>query len=399
MNVYVASIADSFGVWSGENGATKWETSRAKRVFDLCQQVGLKVLFTDDWLLQVSNISEEYWPDDKFNSTYGDDAALANTVKTKMAPYIDHPAFYGVILTDEPRDTSSAERFGRLYKAIQTAYPGTYVHSNLLPGMDNEYYSAYIDAMGSDYVMFDQYPLYTTHIYRQYIADIQRIAELCKDKGVDMQVVTQTAKMISGTVPNRDLDEKDLYWLNNMLVGFGVKEIYYYTYYTRTNTTDEQYADGYSFIDNNGEKTHVYDAMQKITAEMQLLAPYILHYDYNASAVYQGNELSLDVCKHTHYSGIVNGSFQKISGVSVDNDRALVTELTNGAGGYMYMVQNVADPECACAGTRTQKATITFSSDVKTITVFTNGVPEKVTLTGNTYTVTQTAGQAVYIAV
>ncbi len=401
--MYIASTEDAFAIWGSDTDPQgKWEASSTKRVFDLCQQVGLKVLLTDSWILELSDISKT--PDDKFNGLYPTQTDLVATVLERMAPYANHPAFYGVILQDEPQGTDSAARYGRIYKAIKAAYPGTYVHYNLLPGQDNEYYEAYIDATGSNYVMFDQYPMYTTHIYGQYIADIQRIAELCKDKGVDLQVVTQTMRMITGT-PRRELDEADLYWLVNMLVGFGVEDIYYFTYYTKPDNATEDYEDGYAFIDDNGNPTGTYTAMQTIMAEMQLLAPYLSGYDYNASAVYAGAEddgyanWSYDDGNHSHYSGIENGSFVNITGVSVDKERALVTELVRANGKYAYMVQNVADPDCTCSCNVAQTATLTFAEGVSKITVYTNGVAEEVTLTGNTYTVTQTAGQAVYIFV
>ncbi len=393
LNVYMTSPADAFAVWSGEDGEAKWQASSTKRVFDLCQQVGLKVLLTDSWLLQISDITKDN-PDKSFDEVYPD---LVSTVKTRMAPYANHPALYGVLLLDEPRDAASAERFGKIYKAVKTAYPHVEVEYNLLPGMENEYYEAYIDAMGADRVMFDQYPLYTTHVYRQYIGDLQRIARLCKEKGVDMQVVTQTMRMISGT-PRRELDEADLYWLNNMLAGFGVKGVYYFTYYTPTDNATETYEDGYSFIDDNGNTTHVYDGMQKIMAEMQLLAPVILEYDYNASAVYKGNEI--DGCDHEHYNGITNDTkWGEIYNTTFDNDHLLLTELKNAEGRYMYMAQNVADPDCTCAGERTQTTTLQFGPDVTKITVFKDGAWQEVTLTDRNYTFTQAPGEAVYIVV
>ncbi len=393
LEVYMPGTAVTFSVWGASNGATLWAESNAKRVFDLCEQVGLKVLLMEDWLLKITNADE--YTDEKFDSTWGDHDTLVARIKNDMAPYVNHPAFYGVMLTDEPK-VEMAERYGKVYKAIKEAYPEARVYYNLLPAEDDSYYEAFLNAMEPEYLTFDQYPLYEGRIYKNYISDLQRISELCKEYGVDLEVVTQATKKTNGTAW-RSLDEADLYWLNNMLVGFGVKNIYYYTYYTKPDSDAETYEDGYAFIDNDGNQTATYTALQKIMAEMQLLAPVILEYDYNASAVYKGSEKWVGLYSHDYYENVVNGTLTKITNVSVDNERALVTELINADGEYMYMVQNVADPDCTCSYNVAQTTTVTFAADVTSITVYTNGVAEEVTLTNNTYTVTQTAGQAVYI--
>ena len=58
----------------------------------------------------------------------------------------------------------------------------------------------------------------------------------------------------------RKLTEPGAKWLNNMLLGFGVKEISYFTYYTRTeNKTDgESFPDNGSFVNLYGKPTNIY---------------------------------------------------------------------------------------------------------------------------------------------
>ncbi len=396
LDVYIPGDAASYAAWN--NDTSGWETSNAKRMLDLAAQADVKVILKDGWIYNISNVSSE---NDTFETTYPTQAELEETIRIRMAPYVNHPAFYGVMFVDEPRVSvyeAAAVRFGRIYKAIKAVYPQTHVHFNLLPAEDDEYYQAFIDEMGADYIMYDHYPLYTTHIFKGYIGNIQRFAEFSKRNNVDMEIVTQTYKLISGSVPYRNLDEKDLYWLNNMLVGFGCENIVYYMYYTRTS---ESYEDGYSFLDANDQKTQVYYSMQKIMAEMQELAPTILQYDYNASRRYIGDNEATDGCnRHKHYSGIdYSATFEKIANVDVDYNVTLVTELKNDFGKYMYMVQNIADPDCVCDLAVAQTAKLTFSPEVKSITVYKNGVPKKIELVSNTYTVTQNAGEAVYIVI
>ncbi len=393
LTVYLPELTGAFGSYNGTNS---WKESDAKRVFDLCEQVGLKVLITDSWLTEICNPSvyteEDFQKYFYTNGVYDENKLVARILKD--TPYVNHNAFYGINLYDEP-DYKQLDRFCKVYNAIKKAYPDMYVHSCLLPGPRSyenwtldKYFNDYIDNGFDDYLMYDRYPINESSIMSSYMSTLKWSAELCKEKGIDLQMAAQTYK--SGTL--RNLDESDLYWLNNMLVGFGVKKVMYYTYYGKDDEGTGN--DEYSFINADDAQTEVYRSMKKIMSEMQLLAPMALEFDYNASAIYRGSE---GTGKHTHYEGFNNDTLAKISNANVDNERALVTELKNKNGEFMYMVQNVADPNCTCAYNTKQTTTLTFSSDVKSFTVFKDGRYEKVKLDGNTYTVTLDAGHAVYI--
>ncbi len=390
------------GLYATTWGTDTFSSRAAKRVLDLCQQVGLKVILTDEWLRSLitsTNFETTYYTDGVYDET-----KLISKIESMFSLHVNHSAFYGIDLYDEP-DVSKADRIGKIYKAIKKAYPDIYVHCNLLPKTEysaaerEAYYRAFFEA-GLDYLMYDEYPMNQYSIGPSYISLLKERAELCKEVGIDMQPVTLTAQWGA----TRKIDEADLYWLNNMLVGFGVKNVYYYTYYTiggYDSNGEPYHQDGYAFIDNKDAQTPTYTAMQKIMAKMQLVASTALKYDYSTAAVYKGN-YSLTNGTHKHYTtSNVIGTFAKIvdDGVKVDNEAALVTELKDEKGGYMYMLQNVADPDCTCAYNVAQTTTLTFTSDVKTITVFKDGKWEKVTLNGNAYSVTLEAGHAVYIEI
>ncbi len=414
MTVYMPQMSATYDVYNDV-----WETCDTKRVLDLCEQVGLKVIIIDGFLWDQSTSTSSLIGN---GATWATMETLTARVKQVMSAYVDHPAFYGVMLADEPSYTQ-ATAYGEIYRAIKGAYPDVYVQYNLLPMTKNlgskygadvpalgngnlteaqreSYFRAYletfIDATGADYVMYDQYPLNDGNIYETYIAGLQVAAELCKEKGIELRVVAQTMKLSTSSSTGRNLDEQDLYWLNNMLAGFGVKGITYFTYQTKENNADETFYDGYSFVNSDGTKTSVYYSMQKIMAELQRLAPVILPYDYNASAVYKGT------CSNSnnhldHVAGVENATFAKISSVSVDKECALITELKNDVGAYTYMVQNVVDPDDSCGGSQT--VTLTFAKAGTKITVYRRGEASEVVLSGNTYSVTQAAGEAVYIVV
>lgn len=406
--------------------ASEWETSDAKRLLDICADIGLKVILTDQRFLG--------WTDHRFTESHiasgkvASEAALDAKMREWMSLYMDHPAFYGVALDDEPKYNQHVP-YGEIYRSIKRVCPTAFVQCNLLPMTQNlsddryptltsqesagltanqirharykKYVLAFVDSCGLDYVMYDQYPMGTTDIYKTYVAGLQVVAEICKERNLQMYNVTQTFQM-NGL---RKVDEADAYWLNNMLVGFGVKRIAYYTYWTRPFQNGEGIVDGASFIDNYGNKTNLYYIMQQIMAENQAFAPTVLAYNYNASMLLTGDH----VCsKHdNHVFDYVNSTaFAKLQNVSVGHDIALVTELKNENNQYMYMVQNASNPDCSCKHWycsskygQAQTVTLTFDASVTKVTVYEKGVARTVEITDGTLTLQNMPGYAQYVVV
>ena len=88
-------------------------------------------------------------------------------------------------------------------------------------------------------------------------------------------------------------------------------------------------------------------------------------------------------------------SFRLLTGVTTNLEYTLVTELYDKDNyNYMYMVMNTIDPNEG----GTQSITVTFNDTIDKIYVYDQtGKRTAVTLTNHTYTVTLTAGQAVYL--
>jgi hypothetical protein len=183
-----------------------------------------------------------------------------------------------------------------------------------------------------------------------------------------------------------------------MLLGFGVKQISYFTYWTKgDNKTDGEYfVDGASFITHGGEKTDLYYFMQKIMAENQKFAPVIMQFDYQGS---RGYKLTPTYSNTVHMDNIDNSyTFQKLTGFSINKECAVVTELYDDENNnFMYMVQNTVNPENK--GSRVfQTATLTFSSEYTHVVVYRNGVgtPQKLE-TGNKLTIYNAPGEAAFV--
>jgi hypothetical protein len=260
------------------------------------------------------------------------------------------------------------------------------------------YLRAYIDNTGADYIMWDSYPLRGSDVRTEYIRSLQVTANVCKEKGVAFANTTQAHSEVAANnkqVKMRALDEEDARWLNNMLLGMGVKQIVYYTYFNKGRSEDTIHPDGTTFITHYGEKTERYYFMQKILAENQKFAPTILNFDYVTSNAYAVTPSTYS-STHVKYCE-KNNTFQKVKAFEINKECALVTELYDDENNrYMYMVQNVVDPDYQGAKAY-QTATITFTSGYTRALVYKNGEVTNVALQGGKYTVKQHAGEAVFI--
>ncbi|MBQ8405717.1 MAG: hypothetical protein IJX09_03600, partial [Clostridia bacterium] len=462
---------------STDGNSTSWNASDAKTYMDNAQAAGLKVILTD-WHLQILSAPIKVTSSGAAasDSTYkpwiiGTDAsattgeaakylgylsslgitadatrfanrdALDKFVHQQLEPYMNHPAFYGVMLSDEP-SYHNAYCYGEIYKSIKRVMPKCYVQYNLLP-MENSfgtiqyrypglgdkssatngeietayksYVESFLDTMGTDYIQYDDYPFKSTkqwswsdfstvespYVDVTSLRNIQLIAEIAKERGLDVKVVSQSCVMknggSSGAVHIRQVTENDARWLNNYLMGFGVKQINYFTYWTKRASTSsgEYFVDGGSFVNRDGTPTDLYDIMQAIMDDNDKFAPTVMNFDYNASQVFGSNNDSNLNNEHISWSSSLTAaaSFRFVSSVTTSLEYTLVTELYDEDNyNYMYMVMNTIDPYYV----GTQSITVTLDSSVSQFYVYDQS-GNRTLQTGNTYTVSLAAGQAVYI--
>lgn len=422
---------------SGYNESV-WE-NEIKPYMDMAHKLGLKVILNDQniqWLsYQNCPLIGEDDPTTEEKEAYGfaDEAELDAFIAKCSALYKDHPAFYGLMLGDEPRPYK-VTAYGQTYASIRRVLgDDVFIQYNLLPGdvgyhedarfpelteeeddpnfteyertlkQYEKYLNLFLDALpGIGYLQYDDYPVHNGFYDEDYIASLQVAAKVAAERGLELHIVSQTFSMYTSG-PDSFLHWKaptkqDLQWMNNILLGFGVKEIHYYTYVTRgsSRTDGEFFIDGASFITRMGEKTQVYHSMQEILANNQKFAPVIKQFDYQGSKSYRVRPNNFDVTQ----VGTMDNSyvFKKLKDVSINKEIAMVTELYDSDNdNYMYMVMNMLGS--GCEGSRAfQTTTLTFSSEYTHVVVYKNGVgtPQKLEA-GNKLTVKLAAAEAVYV--
>ncbi len=400
------------------DGDTAWnDTSenqeKVREILKYASNAGLKVIIHDSRIYKLSQSTEAY-------AVYGSQSELNSRIAEWMNEYASIKGFYGLQLDDEP-SYQQFSAIGAVYKAIKAYDKDCYVQCNLLPldegsyasyaagASKNKYEEAYVsyltawlDATGADYVMFDSYPFLDDQIRDAHVRGLQLAANLCKERKVDLYCVAQAGawtKGNGGEVIRRAPTEADMYWQTNLLMGMGVKEISYFTYQTKkNNTTSEWFVDGASFVKWDGTTTGLYTSMQKLHAEMQLLAPTILRYDFVDMAVYGKSGW---FTKNHVIEGVESASsWNKITEVSADISATdyvstlFISEMYNATTQqYGYMIVNLSEKDKGKAMT----PTITFSTNE--IAVYQHGERTTQTLTNGVYEVSLNYGEAVFVVV
>ena len=431
MTIYFPQSAAAF------NGNTPFEQSETKRVMDNCLEAGIdKVILMDPRIQGLSKPTKDnavglIGEGKQFATEEELDARIAEC----MAPYKDHPAFYGVMLGDEPFYYHT-ENYGQVYRSIKRVCPDAYIQYNLNPitagtgvnkdgirnidarfpqlevgdegygaALDSEeelkarykkYLRGFMDATGAPYIQYDQYPFrHADKTGEYYLLGLQLVAELAKEYDAEFYFVTQTYGQTDGVANPRMLSEADLYWLNNMLVGFGIKQISYFTYFTKADNNAEHFIDGNSFITWYGEKTKIYDWMKQIMAEEQKLAPTILNFEYTTSKIYMKMPT---VFNSSHaMRQLETADFAVLTDVNVNKEVGLVTELYDAEKqNYMYMVQNIIDP--MNKGSKAFQTTVlTFAENYTHAVLFVKGEKSIVKLDDGKLTLKHKPGEATYV--
>lgn len=378
---------------TGENkyNGEGWGNSNAKKCFDLAKKVGIKEIILDDWrIYELSMYGDKLVGDGdeyKFQST----DQLDEYVKTCLAEYINEPLFLGIRLHDEPfydlltsyglvyRSVKRvAKTLGRnnLYIQINMNPMITDIYAKLCPNKDKDMadaYEYYIDqvfkATGADRLAVDNYPfrtdLYGGRFLDGYYKCFQILRKKCDEYGAEMSFVLQSFEMYHKTKTWGRAGYRRIWTLNQMMMqmnnalGFGVRDISFYTYVTHGSSPESVWRseDGCSFITNSGEKTHIYNYGKLAIEHAQKLAPTLFNYDYIGSNLTLGKGMEkYSFC----YIGCgdnqkADGSMSKsefdnsyksktVKSIDFNKDILLTTELENkNDGTVLCTFQNVLD--------------------------------------------------------
>ncbi len=417
--------------------------SKAENIMNIAAELGHEksVVLTDNWLYNPYNQAKSSFADEEdwtkitcigtdYDWQFASEAELDAYVKARLEKYYKHPAFQGVFLPDEPR-AKFLNVIGEVYKSLrrvqkELGIEEMYINANLLPyypslvdeaypkvetsfhkdkeQRQHEAYRRYLErfmqASGAEYLQADIYPMSngTGRVYRNYVLNMQLMAEVAKKYDAKILVVTQTTAY-GGT---KIVTEEDLRYLLNMTVGFGAYNVGYFTYYTHEFDGTNVFNDNGSMMNMFGDKTAIYYNVQKLNAEFQKLAPTILNFDYQTSKIYYSNNNNT-LNEHMDIADFYVGKkdfadFVKLKDFSLNKECCIVNELYDKErDNYMYAVINSVSTEFS-GSTVYETATLTFGEEYNKAYVYYNGKYKVYDLDeNNSISVKTRPGEAQYV--
>ncbi len=254
-----------------------------KRTLDTAHELGKdnSVIVTDGLLIDIDrlNIENNYSTltnkdiaDGKYptfvSSTPGDwqystVAEFDAKVESALSRYMDHPAFGGVMLRDEPNSVylplvaeiyQSVQRIFKKHnmsdKKIIVNFNPFYGYSSKFPYVADEsetggyqQYKAYIDLWltlsGSKEVQMDIYSLYTFGIYKYHLVNLQMAAEVAAKHGAKISLVNSAWQRMKGkdNPDERFHTYQDMNYMANVAMAYGSMNLSYYMYHACNDTT------------------------------------------------------------------------------------------------------------------------------------------------------------------
>lgn len=333
---------------------------------------------------------------------------------------MQHDAIWGIDLYDEP----PADAFPALQERVQELYaqdPNRFPLINLLPmyasgeqlgeedvlpGFIGDspfdpfceravryrmHVSDYIGTIDSDIISVDIYPLFVNEkgelgTYMHWMRNLDILAEACRKTGRDLWVITQAAGLA-------DVDEgenshrfcktvEDQRWQNYTAIAFGAKAIIYGCYYGGWWRGDSH------MLNDKGERTDTYFAVQQINREMSVFAETYGKYESRGAVMYnrihpKASGVSLGATKvDDAYKPVMQTSAPVLCGCFTEKE----------GNGSAYVFTNMYEPQTG----RTAPFTARFPG-AKQVTVYRKG--EKTVIDGNTLHMTLDNREGVFVTV
>ena len=257
----------------------EWETCSTKKCMEEAYKAGIDKIVLGDTRLKDMCIDENLLGE---NGTYKTEAELLKAIEDCTKPYRDMPGFYGIQLYDEPRWTK-LHSYALVVKGLKKLYPNIYLQCNLLPycGIDliaaettDDYsgYKKYLDDwltmtnLGN--LTFDEYFFRKDYLQGSEGGSFMTYmlaAEACKKHNAVMGATLQSfACMSHAGLHHRHVTEPDMYFQCNMAMGFGAREIAFFTYMTKIKFTLHKESkgandslDGGAWINHDGSRTRL----------------------------------------------------------------------------------------------------------------------------------------------
>lgn len=399
-------------------GECAWEESVAKRCMDRYYEAGItKAILLDERIRKLSC---------EFDGVIGEGKRFASQdeldawVADCMKDYKHHPAFYGIQFCDEPC-WRCFKTFGQIWKAVKKACPEAFIQCNLwglyfsfrieyfppygksntFEGRMKEYLNMFLDETGADYIMLDRYGFFTSEdsgLYPYYFLNNQVINEVMKERGIKKMAlcVQSFAQRQNGFQTHRMPTEAEMNFQIHALLGAGVKEFAYYTYWSGGDYSGRgEYRDNdWAIVSTDGQRTYLYPVVQRLNGMIKKLSPVLMNFDHVADtyAVQMPCVSKPMHLQHTRCGKLTHARLK------TSQEVAMLFELKDEKrDNWLYVLENVTCPKFG-AGLPAQTSTVRFTNPAWTkVDVFDGNEWHTEDLVNGTFTATLNNGDAVYL--
>ena len=223
------------------------------------------------------------------------------------------------------------------------------------------------------------------------------MAQVAKERGVKLMFVAQSfSQRVNGKPQARKPSEDEIFYQINAFLGFGVKELAYYTYWSGgdINLKGETREKDSAIMGMFGDKTPLYDSVKKANAMVQKLAPVILNFEHK-NDTYAVNDVC--VSKPMHLQQTLRGKLE-YARLHANQEVAMAFEMYDkDKGQYLYVVENITCPKFG-KGLPEQTCTLTFTNPAWTkVDVFDEEKWSTKTIKDGKLSVQLKNGHAVYV--
>ena len=370
-----------------------FETSETKMVMDICQEVGLKGIVLDRRIYNIAVRGYMNKEIDGFKINSIED--LNKLVAFYMKDYMNHPAFYGVYIMDEP-STDILDGVSSIVGAIKAAKSDCYVHiCHLTTGATYPKNEEFIKRDNWSDITWDQYlfMFYETvkhpFLCRTFHLYMEKIKKLCQKNDLGFTAVTLQAfggELLNGCTGTgwRQVDDYDLrYQVYASLLYYPTRLVWFHYWASKHNV---QRLKEKSIINEFGQKV-MYDQAKALNAEIKELSKVMQSFEYRGVNVFNDKKTS------TYYflneiDFVFNGlTVEKTKGaVIISEGYDKVNDLT------AFLVHNSIPPE------KRKSSTITLNFDgASKVVIYKKAKPTTVDLKNGKLKLKLPCAESVYI--
>ncbi len=288
---------------------------------------------------------------------------IVQDIKDIIQPYTSSPyasALYGFMVQDEP-GASKFDALGYAEKLFKQAAPDLMFYVNLFPviaggaqlsGAEqaityDAYLSQYFAKIGTDYVSYDHYPLYSngieTSLEASFLYNMDVVRSKIDEEGKNRRFWTFLQSIQYGARNRELLSKADATFQAYSFMAYGGTGIQWFCYACPPQNDGATYFANNAPINRDYEKTAAYDYIQGANRDIQALMPYYKNFSWKAvmlSSVYDDS----DNFSYLDSSQNVVTSTKSLKGISSTED-AFAGVFEDKDGNEGFMVVNFTDPE------------------------------------------------------